>query len=700
VPEDMEHQPEQAGGRPLQQDNPAIAPTRFEPPGEAPRRRSLRIRAGAVGVAVLLALALLAGWFVLTARSVHISTDPDSADVVLSGGLTFKLADRFLVRSGEYRVQISNPGYHPISQPITVGTGQDQEFDFVLHKLPGHLKITTGPVAGAAIWIDGSARGRSPLMIDSIEAGTHAIRILADRYLPVSKKIEIEGKDIRQVLDVPLAPAWANVSLSSTPAGANVYVDDVLVGQTPITAEILQGTHPLRIQLSGYKAWHDQLTTTAGTTLTVPPVVLEPADAVLLVDSSPSRATVTSGGEYQGETPVELALPPDRRVTIRLFREGYKPARRSFSLRSGEKRHVHLSLQPELSRVTISAEPADAQLYVDGKPLGHASQVIELTTRLHRIRISKPGYVEYTTSITPRSGIAQKVRVRLKTLKQARTESVKPLIHSPGGQTLKLFRPNAEFMMGASRREPGRRANETLHKVRLARPFYLSIKEVSNDAFRRFQPRHSSGVAGHATLDTPDQPVVNVTWEEAALYCNWLSGQAHLPPFYTTADGKVTGFNAASTGYRLPTEAEWAWAARFQDNGRMLRFPWGKRMPPPAGSGNYADRKARNIVATVIAGYDDGYPATAPLASFRPNGKGLFDLGGNAAEWVHDFYTIASGMAADPPTDPLGPTTGQYHVIRGASWAHGALSELRLSFRDYGTDKRDDVGFRIARYVE
>jgi formylglycine-generating enzyme required for sulfatase activity len=74
-------------------------------------------------------------------------------------------------------------------------------------------------------------------------------------------------------------------------------------------------------------------------------------------------------------------------------------------------------------------------------------------------------------------------------------------------------------------------------------------------------------------------------------------------------------------------------------------------------------------------------------------------MGGNAAEWVHDFYGAGGLGSNSAEVDPLGPTVGTYHVIRGSSWAHGTITELRLSFRDYNNIARDDVGFRIARYL-
>jgi len=85
------------------------------------------------------------------------------------------------------------------------------------------------------------------------------------------------------------------------------------------------------------------------------------------------------------------------------------------------------------------------------------------------------------------------------------------------------------------------------------------------------------------------------------------------------------------------------------------------------------------------------------VGSFAPNNKGLFDLGGNVAEWTNDFYDVVISTGKKVELDPMGPESGEFHVIRGSSWAHGAVTELRLSFRDYGSKAREDVGFRVAR---
>ena len=102
------------------------------------------------------------------------------------------------------------------------------------------------------------------------------------------------------------------------------------------------------------------------------------------------------------------------------------------------------------------------------------------------------------------------------------------------------------------------------------------------------------------------------------------------------------------------------------------------------------------LVGRIIFGYNDNHAAAAPVGTFAANAKGIYDLGGNVAEWVNDFYQ----HPAPEGTPPLGPAAGEYHVIRGSSWMHGTTTELRLSFRDYGIDGRRDLGFRLARFAE
>jgi formylglycine-generating enzyme required for sulfatase activity len=194
--------------------------------------------------------------------------------------------------------------------------------------------------------------------------------------------------------------------------------------------------------------------------------------------------------------------------------------------------------------------------------------------------------------------------------------------------------------------------------------------------------------------------VVGVTWEQAALFCNWLSAREALPPVYILKGGKLAAADPVGTGYRLPTEAEWEFCTRFNKNKVNFKYPWGNKFPPGPKSGNFADESARDLLSSYLVAYNDGYPVMAPPAKFKTNPLGLYDLGGNAAEWCHDYYSIYPYDSQKVYKDPMGPEEGKHHIIRGSSWRQSSISVLRSSYRDYSDSKRLDLGFRVARYLE
>jgi len=352
-----------------------------------------------------------------------------------------------------------------------------------------------------------------------------------------------------------------------------------------------------------------------------------------------------------------------------------------------------------MGEVQVEARPPDAELLVDGEPRGRASQTLRLIALPHEILIRREGYLPHKQTVTPRPGFTQAVKVTLKSEEQAREESMPPRTTAGSGQVLILVK-GGQIKMGAPRREPGRRANEPLRDVELARPFYMATTEVTNAQFREFLASHDSGRAGTQSLNVDTYPVVRVTWPQAAAYCNWLSQRDKLPPTYERRGGTLVAKVPLTTGYRLPTEAEWARVARYPGGQGPLRYPWGKAFPIPPEAGNYGDQSAREILRRTLPDFTDSYAATAPVSSLGPNALGFFHLGGNVAEWMHDLYAITPSISGKRVTDPTGPAEGEYHVIKGASWRHASVTELRLSYRDYGKEARPDLGFRIARYAE
>lgn len=673
-----------------------IDPLQFRPSSQLRAEPKLTFNFKKIAIGCAAAVVAVVLWFIFTATSISVRTDPATADVEVAGTLpAVRFGDRVLLRPGDYLIKATQEGYEPAQLQAKVTGETNQSFSLQLQKLPGRVRIDVP--TQARVSVDGKALGEAPGEF-TLAPGKHSIAIAAERYQPFSGELDVVGEGKRQTFTPQLVPAWAEVTVSSEPAGARLLVDGEERGVTPLTTQILAGNHPIELRLEGFKSWSTDVQVKANEPMTLGPIRLGLPDGRLVLRSEPSGASVSVGGVYRGQTPVTLELRPDIAHNVVLTLPGYEAATRQLSLSAGENRALSVPLTGVYGEVTVQAQPADAQVFVNGKPMGEANQKLRLIATTQDIEIRKTGYVTYKASITPRPGVSQKIETTLLTPAQAKLARTPALIRTKADQQLKLM-PLGSFTMGSPRREPGRRANEAQRDVQFKRPFYMGVTEVTNGQFRKFKPTHRSGIVGQHTLDLDNQPVVGVTWQDAALFCNWLSEQEGLPPAYENKNGRLVAVQPLTTGYRLPTDAEWEWVARYERSGQFRRYPWGNALPVTPRSGNYADATARLIVQDVIPDYDDGFAASAPAGKFPANALGLFDIGGNVAEWVHDYYTVsaASGAVA---VDPTGPADGKQHVIRGSSWKHSSVTDLRLAARDFGDSQRNDVGFRVARYAE
>ncbi len=227
----------------------------------------------------------------------------------------------------------------------------------------------------------------------------------------------------------------------------------------------------------------------------------------------------------------------------------------------------------------------------------------------------------------------------------------------------------------------------------------MGTHEVTNKEFRAFSGEHNSGSIQTISLNRDDLPVAGVTWQQAAQFCNWLSTRDGLPNVYRKKGNDLAASEPMGTGYRLATEAEWEYCARYDGSRAQFKYPWGKAFPPKNKSVNIADTTAKALFSIYVSGYTDGYAAASPIGKFPANALGLHDMGGNVAEWCHDFYSIYSAIGQKIDVDPSGPADGRHHVVKGPSWKYGSISTLRSAYRDYNADKRMDVGFRVCRYL-
>jgi formylglycine-generating enzyme required for sulfatase activity len=675
-----------------------LAATEFTPLGSTGSRRGFRVSPIYVALGVVATLAALVFVYLLIARAVIFHLDPDYATIEVSG-LSFHIGDNFLLLPGQHKVSVEADGYHTLGTDIEVTGERTQEIGIELDPLPGRLQVNSA-LDGIEVFIDSEAAGIVPGLVEDIPRGPHVVEFSKHRYFPLRQEIEIEGLGKTQSVEVELEPAWGQLQISSVPENAEVMIDGEPVGVTPLTAEVLETGTLLTLAKRGFKTWERQVSVKAGSLDSYPAIELVVADGTVDVSTSPAGAHVRIDGKFRGTTPTTVEISPLVDHGLELFLEGYAKAVRTIRTEPEAHSSLALDLVPIIGRIQLSVSPEDAEVVVDGRRVGFGSTLLSLTARDHQLQVRKEGYEPRSQEIRPRPDQDQSLDIRLLTLEQAYWAKRPPQVTSLVGANLKLIRPDNSFTLGAARREPGRRANEAQRNVRLERPFYIGVHEITNGQYRSFRGEHSSSAVRGQTLDMDDQPVVKVSWNDAALFCNWLSRRDGLPLFYTESDGVVNGWNPDSHGYRLPTEAEWALAARIDTDGNAMMFPWkDNTYPPPAVVENYADQGAAEIVNFVLSNYDDGFPVSAPIGSFSANQKGFHDMSGNVSEWTNDYFEIRP-VRGEPLLDPTGPESGDRHVIRGASWARASRSELRLAYRNAGRDGNLETGFRIARYVD
>ncbi len=649
---------------------------------------------GAVAAALLVLGSIAATLF--TAQSVRIETVPETVDhVAISGGwMKLKVGDRYLLRPGTHRIELRSQGYRDLQDTFELTRDEPLTLRLEQEPLPGALIVQTEPVA--TVKLGEAIEQAAPARIDNLLPGRYLLSASAPGYLDWQGEVMVTGREQTDHLMINLVPAYARVTLATNPTGAKVLSRQKELGTTDDIVKVPEGRQTLVVALDGYKPEEVDVELIANTDVTLDSIELTRADGTLRVASRPTAANVSVDGNYRGQTPVTLSLSPGQTYVVQLSKAGYGRVTRQVEVASATGDELLVDLNARLGSVELDVRPGDATIYINGRQQGADRRQFELPASPQRIEVRKAGYETWRETITPRPGFPQRVAVRLRSGDQVRVAAIDSKLTSSRGPVLRYV-DRGEFTMGASRREPGRRANETLRKVVLSDGFYIGTREITNAEFRLFKSDHDSSSNGPVTLAGDRNPVVNVTWQEAAAYCNWLSAQDGLDPVYEDKFDRLVAIRPFPNGYRLPTEAEWAWAARYQGGKGFLKFPWGEKYPPEKESGNYADLASNSILPTWIPGYNDGFESTAPVATFPANRAGLHDLGGNVAEWVNDLYQVYTPDSSRVWTNPLGPEQAKHNVIRGASWRSGIEATLRYSYRDFGDKARSDVGFRIAR---
>ncbi len=447
----------------------------------------------------------------------------------------------------------------------------------------------------------------------------------------------------------------------TTPEVVSVWIDGQEAGDSSNQIDgISAGRHEVTLKATGYADYKATLTFEAGVPAVLRDIRLRSTTATLEVKMvEPSVAEIVIDGQPQGRTGGVLSgLAPGRRQVL-LRAEGYRDRVEETVLRADRPSlisGVRLAALPAHLSVTVNI--MGAEMLVDGRRVGRSSggtDVFEVAPTAERLEVRRDGYVARSERLALRPGGTDAFEIELR-----RGKGREGSFFCSDGYV--LIEPGS-FKMGSPTGEEGQNDIESQHRVTITRAYCMKATEVTQ---REWQSITGSNPSAFKSCGA-NCPVEQVSWNDAVGYANALSRREGVPECY--AGSTFTGLGCR--GYRLPTEAEWEFAARAGTTGATY---------------GHLDS---------VAWYDENAGgSTHVVRQKQPNAWGLYDMIGNVWEWTGDRYGEYSGAV----TDPTGPAGGFTRMLRGGSW-HNPKRFARAASRLYGpvATPYNYIGFRLVR---
>jgi formylglycine-generating enzyme required for sulfatase activity len=492
-----------------------------------------------------------------------------------------------------------------------------------------------------------------------IHIGLFTVMMVAATALPGGAQL------LPQVTPKPAKPPAtkpAQIVVETSP-NAEVYLDDQYTGRASPEGRLVignpkPGEHNLRVSLAGKRDFQRKITVAAGKEVKIAATLTDLPGSILVRTTPGAEVSLdnSSRGVADGSGQLTVSEVATGVHALRIAARGKKDLSQAVNVSSGQETRVEAAPADLPGSILIKTTPG-AEVSLDNSRRGVADAggqltLSEVATGVHALRIAARGKKDFSQTVNVSSGQETRVEAALLDLAPA-AGSVR---ENPSDGLKYVWIPPGTFMMGCSASDKECDGDEKpSHRVTISKGFWIGQTEATVGAFKRFV-----AATGRQMPDTPkfnsgwandDMPIVNVTWDDAHDFCAW-------------------------TGGRLPTEAEWEYAAR-------------------GGSA-----EARYGPIDEIAWYDKNSGGqTHAVTEKRANGFGLFDTLGNAWEWVNDWYDRHYYLSS-PGTDPPGPASGKRHVLRGGSWGLGPRNvRVSLRYMSLPGGRYDVGGFRCGGEV-
>lgn len=639
-----------------------------------------------------------------------ISITPDNASVRISStDLNFIVRDGKLdlnILPGSYRFEVDAPGYNKASQLVQV-EGDPQTLSFNLKAALAPTTFTSLPETSLAARDDtgetiqlGVTDASGQLLVeDKLSGGSYHIIATKEGYATTeSGPFQLKANEPNTV-EVSVEAILGVLRVRSDPTGADIYYEDKIIGETNATLEGLpvEEEFLITLKLDGYRESTKAVTVASQTRTILDFGELTPLSGeiapVIKFSGQPAtpeqlrELTITgfSVSPQHGKETFEVdasAISNDGyriqgvkegEVTMTVGHPDYVDETKQFSLGNNMRAKVIYDLAPLPAILTLSPKPADEEwnYYLNDQKVLLKEMKAPLKPGVEQtVKIDSPNFFGVSQTYTPKPNEQLNWSPTLKRIPgPTKGEDYEiPFLDIP----LVWLQPGS-FTMGAPLQEPSRLPEEgPVTKVRLSQGFWMGAYEVTQQQYEEligFNPAQQPG---------KKRPVEYINWREATAFCRKLNERE------AKANRLPDGYE-----YRLPTEAEWEYAARA---GSSEPFHWGDTATRKQG--NFQGAYPRNFEGGEI-NQDDHY-GHKPVGSYQPNAWGLYDMHGNVREWIFDDYN--SRLPGDSVTDWVRREDNERHTARGGSYADFAIHSRAASRSDsYSEVSRDGaIGMRIV----
>ncbi len=532
------------------------------------------------------------------------------------------------VTPGIHNLSASKIGYAKEVKQVTLLLGQKTSERFVLKRIDGTITLSSIP-GDAQIKINGKTYRSGEMRV---EPGMYEMTVTKPGYLSLSEKIEIKaGDDINKEISLTKNSAYINLTINPTDA-------EILLNGRKIFAvrtEVTPGSYKLEIIKDGYLSAQDTFSLAIGQEKKKTYALTKNSGTVNFT-LTPSNAVITINNSRYNEQNIELTPGTYKAV---ISAEGCREKSESFTIERGKTKSITVNLEQITGKLEISLNVPEAQceLYKNGKLI---EQWIG-SKQFAKLQIG-----EYETVIKAKGYKTNREKVNITELeKTAKSIELKAGSDVPNNM---VFVKGGTFKMGSNEYD----SEKPIHTVTVG-DFYIGKYEVTQKEWESVMESNPSNFKG------ANRPVEQVSWTDIQEFLQKLNFK--------------TGKN-----YRLPTEAEWEYAARGGNQSKGYKY---------SGS-NSIDK---------VAWYDGNSSSqTHEVGQNQPNELGIYDMSGNVWECCSDWYA-ENYYKSSPSKNPQGPSSGSTRVLHGGSWVNNNLN-CRSSdrFRSYPTGFFSNSGFRLA----